>query len=84
MKTWQAALAHIGLGALQVAAVVPYASADNQTGVLANTGIQIGAQMALITLQAWLARKNSNTDPKGNPLIQVSPNKYVSDSKPKE
>jgi len=68
MKTLTAFLAHVGITGLQIAAAVPFFDQHSQHGILANTAVQIGAQSALSGLQAYVAHKNSNTDPDGKPL----------------
>lgn len=77
MKTLYAALAHIGVGALQAAAAVPFFDPSHPIGPVGNTGVQIGIQIALAALQAYLAKRNSNTDPAGQPLAKTSSGIYV-------
>lgn len=84
MKTIFAALAHIGVTALQTAAAVQYFDNSEASGALGNTGIQIGAQMGLAALQAYLAKKNSHTDPKGQPLREKLDGGFVSEPKPEK
>lgn len=81
MKTWQAALAHIALTSLQSASAVAFFDNSSPNGMLANTGLQIGAQFGLTALQLYVAKLNSNTDPQGNKLIQIRDQKYISSEK---
>lgn len=78
MKTWQAALAHIGLSTLQGVAAVSFFDPNTPVGMLGNTQVQITAQVGLAALQAWVARINSNTDPKGNVLAKAPSGQFVS------
>ena len=68
MKTFWAALAHVGVGALQAAAAVPFFDNNKGAGVLGNKAVQIVLQLALAALQSAIANKNSNTDPNGQKL----------------
>jgi len=74
MKTWQALLAHLGTTALQ--AIVAAPAIDHTNSPLANTGVQIGAQLALTAIQGYVASKNSNSDPNGKPLVELEPGKF--------
>lgn len=78
MKTWQAALAHIGLTAIQAAGAVSFFEPNSTVGALANPGIQIGLQIGGALLQGLVAKKNSNTAPDGKPLVQAVDGTYVS------
>lgn len=77
MRTWTAALTHIGIAAAQVGTAIPYFNNNTPIGFLGNAYTQIGAQVGLSLLQAWAAKKNSETDPKGNPLVQNLDNKFI-------
>ena len=81
MNTWQAAIAHVGIAALQAAAAQPFFDNTHPSGALANTGVQIGVQLALVALQAAVAKRNSTTDPNGNKLMQTAPGHYVTEHK---
>lgn len=81
MKTWVAALAHIGVATLQATAGVAFFDAKDPNGVLANTAVQALVQAVLVILQAWIARANSNTDPNGQKLVEASPGKFVTSQK---
>lgn len=78
MKTWTAALTHIGIAAAQVAAAVPYFNNNTPLGFLGNTYTQIGAQVGLSLLQGWAAKRNSNTDPNGKLLAQTLDGSFIS------
>lgn len=69
MRTWQAFLAHAGIATAQVAVGMPFTK--NQA---ANSAITLGAQMGMMFLQGWVAKKNSETDPQGNPIRKFDPN----------
>lgn len=81
MKTFTAALANIGIGALQAAAAVPFFDPKSNGAVLANVGVQIGVQAALSALQAYVATRNSNTDPNGKPLAETAPGHFQTEHK---
>lgn len=81
MKTWQAALAQLAATLAQATLAIQFFDSTNPTGIFANAGIQLGAQTALSALQVWVASKNSNTDPKGNKLVQTDEGKYITTSK---
>ena len=78
MKSWQAALTHIGLATAQAAVAVPFFNPNTPLGFLGNTYTQVGAQVGLSLLQAWVANKNSKTDPNGKPLVEMPEGKFVS------
>lgn len=75
MKTLSAILAHVGVGLIQV--IVPAAPQIFSTAPIPSE-VQAPIQVGLLALQAYLASRNSKTDPKGNPLVELSPNKFVS------
>jgi hypothetical protein len=71
MKTWQAALSHIGLSALQAAGAVSYFNNSGPLGMLGNIQVQLGLQTALTALQTYVAKANSNSYPNGSPIPEV-------------
>jgi len=70
MKTLTAFLLQAGVATAQAAAATQFFTPNSSGHILGNTGIQIGAQFALLALQGFIAHKNSNSDPNGNPLVQ--------------
>ena len=82
MKTLASIFAHAGIGALQAIAGTQFLNPNSPSGALGNTGIQLGVQTGLMVLQGILAVKNSKTDPNGKPLVEVSPEKFVTNTTP--
>lgn len=70
MNTSTAQLAHVATGAASVVALKEASGTP--------WWAQILFQLGLLGIQAILAKLNSETDPKGNQLVQVNPNKFVS------
>jgi hypothetical protein len=78
MKTWQAVLAHLAVTGCQMLIAVPLMTGTNPTSVFANSAVQIGAQAGLSALQAWVAQRNSKTDPAGQPLKEAVDGTFTS------
>lgn len=81
MKTWVAALTHIATSAAQAALGVAFFENKTPGAVAGNVAIQLGAQTALTFLQAFIAMKNSNTDPNGKPLVETTSGTFITSAK---
>ncbi len=77
LRTWQAALAHVGLTSLSAISAVSFFDPQNLGGVLANTQIQLATQAALLGLQGWVAKRNSETAPNGETLFQPKTGQFM-------
>ena len=75
MKTLTAILLHVGVGALQAVAT----ASDPK---LSAPWFSIPAQVGLMALQGYLAKKNSESAPDGQPLSQTVNGNFVSPPKP--
>lgn len=69
MKTWQSILSSIGM-----------IFASIFIGKIPDTALQTAVGSSIAVVAAALAKKNSETDPQGNPLIKLDENNFISNT----
>lgn len=70
MKTLTAFLMHTGVSALQFLVATPIINPTIHWSPFGNAAIQLISQGALLSVQAYISHRNSNTDPKGREMIE--------------